>query len=457
MEPIVIPPHTIQTSKSPSSAPLLKKRVAAYCRVSTDESSQLNSYQTQIDYYNNLISTNPAWEPAGVFADEGISGTATKKRVQFNRMIRLCRSRKIDLILCKSISRFARNTVDCLAYVRELKALDIPVIFEKENIDTGCADSEFFITLYAAFAQAESESISKNITWGIERSYREGRITYHLNSVLGYRTINGHPEIFESEAIHVRRIFGLFISGISMGQIANIMTDEGVIRRNGSSSWTRKNVEQILKNDNYCGRVTLQKTVTTCCITHKRAKNEGIKPKYIYENAHPAIITPEIFEKAQKEFQRRHLNRVIKHAQVFAASISSSTTAHTEEKGTLQISPSNKPTSRSVSISLGKLLICSFCGSHYRRVIWKSKDIRYAVYRCGARLEGGKTRCPESFTIKESILIDNLSDRIRPQLLSLTGEDINEISDIDVKKGILLNSGLIEPQYVVGKDMLGSR
>ena len=170
-------------------------RVAAYCRVSTNEKEQQNSYENQIAYYTDFIASNESWYLVGIFADKGLSGTMTKNLTSFNKMIRMCKKGLIDLILCKSISRFARNTVDCLNYVRELKSLGISVYFEKENINTGNINSEFMITLYAAFAQAESESISKNITWGIENSFKKGKFYYNFSCVLGYRLGSGKKPV----------------------------------------------------------------------------------------------------------------------------------------------------------------------------------------------------------------------------------------------------------------------
>ena len=170
--------------------------VAAYCRVSTEQEEQQNSYQVQIAYYTDLINRKKEWTLAGVFADEGISGTQTKKRTEFNRMIRMCKNKKIDLVITKSISRFARNTVDCLEYVRQLKDLGIGVIFEKENINTLTMTSEFMIALYGSFAQAESESISKNVSWGKEKAYREGKVSFQYKYLLGYKKgADGKPEI----------------------------------------------------------------------------------------------------------------------------------------------------------------------------------------------------------------------------------------------------------------------
>ena len=330
-----------------------KQRVAAYCRVSTDEGNQLNSYKTQIAYYKSLISANPDWEMVAIYADEGLSGTQTKNRKQFNRMIRMCRRGGIDIILCKSISRFARNTVDCLVYVRELKSRGVTVIFEKENINTMAANSEFTLSLFASFAQAESESISRNITWGIEKSFREGKIRYRLEQTMGYRlNADGKPEIVEDEAVHVRAIFRMFADGYSTGQIANQMTEKGVVRRCGSANWSRKNVEMILRNEKYVGRVIQQKTFTQDCLTHKRIRNTGQKTQYVYDHVHPAIINEETFEKVRQEFARRSVK-----AKKEAASRRKERTRY----------------------ALNSLLVCPWCGENYQRVIWKSGNKRYGV------------------------------------------------------------------------------
>ena len=192
--------------------PCRQLRVAAYCRVSTEMEEQQNSYQVQIEYYTNYIHHNKEWQLAGIFADEGISGTSTAKRTAFNRMIRQCKQKKIDLILCKSASRFARNTVDCLKYVRLLKALGIGVIFEKENINTLTESSEFILALHSSFAQAESESISKNVSLGVQMAFREGKVRYQFKHWLGYRKgADGKPEIIPEEAETVREIFDRFV------------------------------------------------------------------------------------------------------------------------------------------------------------------------------------------------------------------------------------------------------
>ena len=209
-------------------------RVAAYCRVSTEQEEQQNSYQVQIAYYTDLINRKKEWSLVGIFADEGISGTQTKKRTEFNRMIRMCKNKKIDLVITKSISRFARNTVDCLEYVRQLKNLGIGVIFEKENINTLTMTSEFMIALYGSFAQAESESISKNVSWGKEKAYREGKVQFQYQNLLGYRKgTDGKPEIVPEEAETIKLIYKLFLDGYSMTNIKKTLESKGILTAKG--------------------------------------------------------------------------------------------------------------------------------------------------------------------------------------------------------------------------------
>lgn len=351
-------------------------KVAAYCRVSTDEENQKNSYATQIGYYTDYIGSNPDWQLVGIFADEGISGTRTKNRTQFNKMIKMARRGKVDLILCKSISRFARNTVDCLDYVRELKSLGVTVIFEKENINTASMNSEFAISLYASFAQAESESISKNITWGIEKSFREGNVRYQFRQMLGYRLDeNGRPYIIEDEAEIVRFIFKEYAQGRRSEEIAKELTELGAKRRNGSSEWTRNHVYQILKNEKYAGDAILQKTYTVNCITHDRKKNSGQKPKYFVQDCHEAIVDRKIYDTVRLELEKR------KH----------DAKKDKPEKGKYV-----------TKYALSRLLICPYCGGFYKRTTWMEKGGKIGVWRCKNRMEGQK--CPKSPSYHEDVL-----------------------------------------------------
>lgn len=381
MNVTVIP--ATKTAESDGKNKYQQLRVAAYCRVSTAQEEQLNSYQVQIDYYTDYIGKNKDWKLAGIFADEGISGTQTKKRTEFNRMIRLCKKKKIDLVLCKSISRFARNTVDCLEYVRLLKELGIGVIFEKENINTLTMTSEFMITLYGSFAQAESESISKNVTWGMEKRFREGKVVYNYKRLLGYRKgADGKPEIIPEEANIVREIFRMFLDGLSIENIAEQLDSNNVPTKLGNEKWSRTGLLSILRNEKYVGDALLQKTYTIDCISHKAVKNNGERPKYLVSNAHEPIIDRDTFNRAQQELARRVSKR------------QKSDKAKTEQ---------GKYSSK---FALSEILICNECSSAYKRVTWKSAGKKIIVWRCINRLDHGSRFCHKSPSIHEDRLHD---------------------------------------------------
>ena len=213
-------------------------RVAAYCRVSTEEEEQQNSFEVQIQYYTQKICGNPEWELAGIFADEGISGVSTRKRAQFNEMIALCKRRKIDMILTKSISRFARDTLDCIRYVRMLKSWGVRIIFEKENIDTANMNSEMILTCLSSFAQAESESISGNVTKGIRMGYRQGLFVFRYDRFLGYRKgADGKPEIVPEQAEIVRQIAQSYLNGNSLREIKRFLEDRNIPSPGGMRVW----------------------------------------------------------------------------------------------------------------------------------------------------------------------------------------------------------------------------
>ena len=356
-------------------------RVAAYCRVSTEVEEQQNSYQVQIAYYTDLINKKKEWTLAGIFADEGISGTQTKKRTKFNRMIRMCRNKKIDLVITKSISRFARNTVDCLEYVRQLKDLGIGVIFEKENINTLTMTSEFMIALYGSFAQAESESISKNVSWGKEKAYREGKVQFQYKHLLGYKKgADGKPEIIPEEAETVKLIYTMFLDGHSMKNIALILHVKGIHTKTGSTEWRTNTITRILQNEKYVGDALLQKTFTSDCITHKVVKNHGERPMYLVTNHHDPIIDRDTYNRVQQELARRNSKRKISDKTV-------------TEQGKY-----------SSKYALSELLICGHCGTPYRRTTWAARGKKQIVWRCLSRLEHGKKYCPDSPTIKEEQL-----------------------------------------------------
>ena len=307
---VTVIPAKPQTANNRSQYKQL--RVAAYCRVSTEQEEQQNSYQVQIEYYTNLIHSKKEWTLAGIFADEGISGTQTKKRTEFNRMIRMCKQKKIDLILTKSISRFARNTVDCLEYVRQLKDLGIGVIFEKENINTLTMTSEFMIALYGSFAQAESESISKNVSFGVQMGFKEGKVRYNFKHLLGYkRGEDNTPVIVPEEAEIIGKIFDMFLDGVSMKDIARTLERQGCKTKLGKTEWTTGNIRNILTNEKYVGDVLMQKTYTVDCITHKVAKNNGERAMYLASDCHPAIIDRDTYNLVQQELARRNAKRKV--------------------------------------------------------------------------------------------------------------------------------------------------
>ena len=266
-------PATMQTGKGKNHA-IRKLRVAAYCRVSTEEEEQQSSFETQKLYYTEKITSTPEWEIAGIYADDGISGVHTKKRDGFNQMIQDCKKRKIDLILTKSISRFARNTLDSIQYVRMLKALGIAVIFEKENINTSTMNSEMILTVLSAFAQAESESISQNVARGKRMGFRQGKFPFPYRQILGYRKgSDGKPEIIPEEAEVIRMIFNSYLQGASLQTIKKRLEADGVLTARGNKKWSSESVQRILQNEKYCGDVLLQKTFIEDVLTGVSKKN----------------------------------------------------------------------------------------------------------------------------------------------------------------------------------------
>lgn len=285
--------------------PEARKKVAAYARVSMDTERLHHSLSAQVSYYSKLIQNNPEWEYAGVYADEGISGTGTAKRKAFNRMITDCEAGKINIILTKSISRFARNTVDLLETVRHLKDLGIEVRFEKEGINSLSGDGEVMLTLLASFAQEESISISNNVKWGIRKRMQKGLpyATGHTH-VYGYRWEGDELVIVPKEAAVVKRIYQNFLDGKSRLETERELADEGIRTRAGNR-WNDSNLRVILTNVTYTGNMLFQKEYISDPITKKTKKNRGELPKYFVENTHPAIIDKETFDYVQKEMARR--------------------------------------------------------------------------------------------------------------------------------------------------------
>ena len=374
----VIPPTILPEQAKESHRQL---RVAAYCRVSTDSDEQEMSFEAQRSYYTDKIMRNPEWSMAGIFADEGISGTQANRRKEFMRMIRQCRQKKIDMILTKSVSRFARNTVDCLNYIRELKTLGIPVIFEKEGLNTMHMSSEIYISMHGIFAQSESESLSGNVRIGKQIAAKNGNVSMSYKSFLGYRRgPDGKPEIDPEQAETVRLIYRRFLAGDSQARIKETLEANGILTPMGKPKWTVTTIRSILTNEKYKGDALLQKTYIVDCISHKAKKNDD-RPQYYVENSHPPIVSRETFDRAQEELARCNSKRKVK-----------------------QVGTKTETGKYSSKYALTELLVCGCCGSPYRRCTWSKKGKKRIVWRCISRLDYGKKYCPESPTLDEGVL-----------------------------------------------------
>lgn len=367
-----------------------QKRVAAYCRVSTDSDEQLTSYKNQMKVYTEMIAQNKEWCFAGLYADEGISGTRADKRPEFTKMINDCYAGKIDMIITKSVSRFARNTVECLNYVRTLKERGIGIYFEEQNIDTLKSDSELYLVIYAGFAQSESESMSKNITWTYRKKFEEGKPVFMYKKWLGYKKgEDGNPEIVPEEAAIVERIYDLYLNGETARTISALLRSENIQIPNKSISFSRTMIVNILTNERYSGDCILQKTVTVDCIGKVRKKNTGEAPMYYVHNSHPAIISREKFNKVQEERARRK---------------------NIPPQLTDQSITSSGQYSRN---ALTDVMVCGECGSRYKRCTWSRKGTKTIVWRCANRLEHGTRYCTNSPSVREDKLKDAIVRAIR--------------------------------------------
>ena len=317
----VIPADTNQPANiSCGNAAGSRIRVAAYCRVSTALEEQLQSYENQCRYYSRTIKGNPDYDFAGIYADEGLSGTGTRKRAAFNKMIRDARAGKIDMIITKSISRFARNTLDCLNYVRELKNRGIGILFEKENIYTLDAKGEVLLTILSSLAQDESRSISENTAWGIRRHYETGHYRISTKRFLGYdNDADGHLAVNSEQAPAVRRIYREYLDGKTPAAIARLFESEGLTNWNGTSKWIPTTIDSILQNEKYKGDALLQKTYTVDFLTKKRSANEGRLRKYFISGDHAPIVDTEVWEAAQEERTRRKAYCAEHHIRAYAS------------------------------------------------------------------------------------------------------------------------------------------
>ena len=392
-----------------SSREIRKLRVAAYCRVSTELEQQQSSYDIQIEYYTRHIMQNPNWIFAGVFADDGRSATNTFRRDDFNQLMDQCLKGKVDMVITKSISRFARNTVDCISWVRKLKEKNVAVYFEKENLNTLDDSTEMILTILSSQAQEESRAISTNVKWGYARKFEKGESTGQRS--YGFRKApTGEMCIVEEEAAVIRNMARWFLDGDSLERIKHRLEDAGIETTTGKKTWSTGTIYNILTNEKIMGDVLLQKTFTADYLTKRRVKNSGQQKQYYVKNHHEAIIPKTVYYKIQEEIARR----------------SSLKKAGTRKGKTAQGVYSSK-------YALTGIMVCNECGAHYRRTTWAKNGKKVIVWRCINRLEHGTKRCHESPTLKEEVIQEAIMGKLHS--LSIDQEEENFLNG--VKEDIL--------------------
>ncbi len=387
-----------------------RRRVAAYARVSTDSEEQLTSYEAQVDYYTKFIQKNENWEFVKVYTDEGISATNIKHRDGFNEMVKDALAGKIDLIITKSVSRFARNTVDSLVTVRELKAHNVEVYFEKENIYTFDGKGELLITIMSSLAQEESRSISENVTWGQRKRFADGKLIMSFGNFLGYkRGEDGQPEIVEKEAKIVKLIYKMFLEGKTPTYIAKYLTEQNIPTPRDKNIWRSTTVESILKNEKYKGAALLQKTFTTDFLTKKKKINEGEIQQYYVEDSHPAIVSKEVYSLVQQEFEKRK----------------------------------NSKNYMTTSSCFSGKIFCGNCGGLYGSKVWHSNSkYRRTIWQCNNKFKNDEkcktpnlteTELKSAFVKVFNEIIDN-----REEIIGFIDKTILELHDMtEIEKEIL--------------------
>lgn len=403
---VTVIPATINPHTRMPDASIKKRRVAGYARVSTDSDEQFTSYEAQVDYYTTYIKSHPEWEFVAVYTDEGISGLGTRRREGFNRMIADALAGRIDLIVTKSVSRFARNTVDSLSTIRKLKENGTEVYFEKENIFTFDGKGELLITLMSSLAQEESRSISENVTWGQRKRMADGKVSMPYKGFLGYRKgSDGLPEIDPEQAEIVRRIYRMFMDGLSISRIAKTLTSEGIPTPRGKQNWQKSVVESILSNEKYKGDARLQKKFTTDFLTKKMKVNEGEVPQYYVKNSHPAIIAPKEWDQVQNELQRRKTSS----------------------------------RQRYCSSAFSGKIYCGECGGVYGAKVWHSTDqYRRIIWQCNGKFKGEK-KCTTPHLTEEQIL-----SAFRKAVSLLVADRTRLIDDIQTLRERLTDTSEIE-------------
>jgi len=371
---VMVIPATPTSIHSEGGTGLIKTRVAGYCRVSSDN-DQEGSFQNQVEYFTNLIINNPGWEMVDIFADDGISGTGTKRRGGFNDMIKACEDGKVDLVITKSISRFARNTADSLLYCRKLKALGIPIIFQKENINSMDASGELMYTILASLAQEEARNISENTAWGIRSKFQQGIPHLNTTSILGFdKAEDGSLVINEEQAVVVRRVYRDFLEGWTVSEISRHLNVEGVPGVHGEAKWHPSTIESMLRNEKHVGDMLMQKTYTSDFLTKAQAENHGELEQYFIRDNHPAIIPREEWDAVQEELKRREEFRK-KH--------------------------SIRSTGSSTDDPFYSRIFCGNCGGKFIRKFWKGCN--GALWKCeNSEKKKGHT-CGATFVREETL------------------------------------------------------
>lgn len=399
-------PATLRQFSSTPINEQRKRRTAGYARVSTDSEEQFTSYEAQVDYYTNFIKSRDDWEFVKVYTDEGISGTNTKKREGFRCMIKDALSGKIDLIVTKSVSRFARNTVDSLTTVRQLKEKGIEIYFEKENIWTLDSKGELLITIMSSLAQEESRSISENVTWGQRKRFADGKVTVPFGHFLGYdRGEDGNLVLNPKEAVIIQRIFSMFLQGMTPYGIAKQLTADGILSPAKKDKWNAGTIKRILTNEKYKGDALLQKSYTVDFLTKKKKANEGEIPQYYVENNHEAIIEPAVFDLVQNELEKRN-------------------SANNRHSGVHTFS--------------GKIK-CGTCGSWYGSKVWHSNSkYRRTVWQCNHKFNG-KQKCQTPH-----LYDDNLEQLFLKATNKLLEDKDEIIANFESVKKLLYDTGPLE-------------
>ena len=405
----LLPEGYVQTDENVSNVEIM---------VSTKQDEQLNSYEVQRTHYEERIRTEPKWSLVGIFADKGITGTSMKKRDEFNKMLRLCYKGKIDMIIVKSISRFARNTLDVIKITRKLREINVDVYFEEQGIHSIDPASEFYITIYGSIAQSESENISANVKWGKAQSAKQGNVPFQCKRFLGYtKNTDGEIEIVPDEAEIIREIYERYLSGESLYGIKCYLEAKEMPTPAGCSVWRQETIRSILSNEKYKGDAIINKTYVSDCISKRVKVNNGERNKYYIENNHPAIIDAGTFARVQEEIARRSGKPKVK------------------QKGT-----KTEQSRYSSKYALSELLICGECRTPYRRCTWTAKGKRKVVWRCINRLDYGKKYCHHSPSIEESLL----QDAVMRAIMQTAKQNIEVLKTLKIHIGMGLTDEVTE-------------